>query len=119
MKNLVESIRGSLINMLNNATWMDESTRRAAVDKVKSTIAHIGFHKKLSNQTELEELYGSLTLKQNEFFKNVLRVNKFNLDYSFRQLHEPNDEDNWPIYAMLAPWGASYVRQRNEIRKFD
>lgn len=119
VRNLVDSIRSSFIDILNDATWMDANTKRAAVDKAKSTIAHIGFLKELSNQTKIREHYKSLTLNENEFFMNVLRVQKFNQDYSFRQLHKSNDEDNWLRYTMLAPIGASYVFQKNEIREFD
>lgn len=114
---LVESIRNSFIDMLNNATWMDEETKKAALGKAKSTIAHIGFFKELSNETKLEEHYKSLALNENEFFMNVLRVNKFNIDYAFRQLYKPAENDDWLNYPIPATIGAFHVPQKNAIRK--
>lgn len=117
--NLVKKIKSSLIDMLNNATWMDENTKRSAMDKAKSTTAHIGFPKELSNRTKIEEHYQSLGLNESEFFMNVLRLKRFNQDYNFRQLHKPVDEDKWLRHTMLAPFGASYIKQSNEMCKFE
>lgn len=112
---LVENIRGSFIEMLNNATWMDEDTKRLAVDKAKSTKAHIGFLQELSNHTKLEEHYKSLTLNESEFLLNVLRVNKLEQEYSLRQLYEPIEIDDWLNYPIPTTVGAFHVKQKNEI----
>lgn len=115
---LFENIRSSFIDMLNNGTWMDENTKNAAVDKARSTVAHIGFSKELSNITKLEHHYKSLTLNESEFFLNALRLNKFQMDYDFHRLHEPVHNDKWQIYTALGTGiTALYVMQQNEIRK--
>lgn len=114
---LVERVRASFIDMLNNATWMDEDTKKAAVDKAKSTVAHIGYLKELSNRTKLEEHYQSLALNESGFLMNVLRVNKFELDYVFRQLPEPMENDNWLNYPIPTTVGLFHIKQKNEIRK--
>lgn len=119
VNSLVESVRSSFIDMLNSATWMDDNTKNAAVDKAKSTIAHIGFLEELTNGTKLEEYYKSLTLNQNEFLFNALRLKKLNLDYSFRQLHEPVDKDNWLRHTMIASLGAVSDKQKNVICKLN
>lgn len=119
VNSLIEEIRSSFIDMLNNATWMDEDTKREAVDKAKSTIAHIGFPKELTNRTKIEEYYKSLALNQNGFLLNALRLKKLNLDYSLRQLREPVDKDDWLSHTMLASLGAANDIQKNVIRELN
>lgn len=97
---------------------MDEDTKKVAVDKAKSTRAHIGFLQELSNKTKLEEHYQSfqsLSLNESEFLMNVFRVNKFELDYAFRQLRKPMENDNWLYYPSPTTVGAFHVKQQNEI----
>lgn len=117
VEQMVENIRNSFVEILNNATWLDESTKKLAVDKAKSTIAHVGFMKELSNATKIEHYYKSLTLNESEFLLNALRLNKFDLDHNFRHLYEPTDKNDWLKYPIPAKVGAFHIHRKNAIRK--
>ena len=96
---------------------MDETTKKAAVDKAKAIATHKIFPNDPIIKTKLHNYYESMTLNESEFFLNFLRLNKLDLDYNFRQLHEPVDKDDWLRYPMRIAIGAFYNVFQNKIRK--
>lgn len=114
---LVENIGDSFIDTLNNATWMDESTKTASIDKVKAISSHIAYPTKLTNITLLENYYEQLNFNEKEHLLNVLRLRKFDRDYEFHQLQMPIYKTDWVEYAMPTAINAFYIHQQNSIRK--
>lgn len=113
---LVENIRSSLVDILNNAAWMDKNTKKAAVDKAKAIVAHIAYPKDLTNKRNLKDYYEALTLDENEFFMNVLRVQKFEKDYAIRQLHRPMNKTDWLAREIpITKATAFYIPSENSI----
>lgn len=115
---IVGNIKSSFIDMLQQVSWMDESTKRAAVDKAKALIAHIAFPNELTNKTELENFYKLLTMNENEYFMNALRLNKFRTEYALRQLYEPVNKSDWLAHATPAMTNAFYSALENSIRMY-
>lgn len=115
---LVQNIRNAFIDKLYEATWMDESTKRVAIEKAKAIIAHIAFPNAMTNIMKLENHYKSLEFNGNEYFMNALRLRKFETDYAFSQLHEPIDKTDWLTHAMPTIVNAFYNVQENSIREY-
>lgn len=118
VKQFFENIRGAFIDILNNVKWMDENTRKAAVDKAKAIVAHIAFPDELTNNMKLEEHYKSLTFNENEYFLNILRLKKFSIDNNFGRLYDPVNKTHWLQHAMPAVINAFYVLLENSIGKY-
>lgn len=112
---IVDNIKSAFIDMLHKVTWMDESTKLAAVNKAKALIAHIAFPKELTNKTQLENYYESLALNESEYFMNALRMNKFKTEYALRELYEPVDKSDWLAHATPAMTNAFYSALENSI----
>lgn len=115
---IVENIKGAFIDMLHKVTWMDESTKKAAVDKANGLIAHIAFPNELTNKTKLENYYKSLTLNESEYFMNALRLNKFKTEYALRELYQPVNKTDWLAHATPAMTNAFYSALENSIREY-
>lgn len=115
---IVENIRSSFIDMLHKVTWMDETTKSAAVDKAKALIAHIAYPKELTNKTKLEQYYKSLEMNEDEYLMNALRLNKFKTEYALRELYNPVNKTDWLTHATPAMTNAFYAALENSIRKF-
>ena len=94
---------------------MDESTKKAAVDKAKALIAHIAFPNELTNKTELENYYKSLTMNESEYFMNALRLNKFKTEYALRELYSAVNKSDWLAHATPAMTNAFYSALENSI----
>ena len=117
IEQLVENIRNALVDSLHQVTWMDEITKQAAVDKAKAIATYKIFPNDPIIKTKLDNYYESLTLDESEFFLNFLHLNKLDLDYNFRQLHKPDEKDDWLVYQLATTIGAFYNVFQNKIRK--
>lgn len=102
--------------MLHKVEWMDEKTKNAAIEKAKALISHIAYPQELTNNTYLEEFYGSLEMKDDEYFLNALRLNKFKTERALRELYEPVDKMSWLTHATPAMTNAFYSALENSIQ---
>lgn len=115
---IVENIQSSFIDLLHKVSWMDETTKQAAIEKAKALVAHIGYPKELTNNTKLEEYYNSLEMNENEYLMNALRLNKFKTDKMLHELYDPVDKNDWVVHATPAMTNAFYSALENSIREF-
>lgn len=115
---IVENIQSSFIDLLHKVSWMDETTKQAAIEKAKALVAHIGYPKELTNNTKLEEYYNSLEMNENEYLMNALRLNKFKTDKMLHELYEVVDKNDWVVHATPAMTNAFYSALENSIREF-
>lgn len=114
---IVENIQAEFVNMLQKVTWMDETTKSAAIEKARKLVAHIAYPEELTNNTKLEEYYSSLEMKEDEYFMNGLRLNKFKSEYALRELYNPVNKNDWLTHATPAMTNAFYSALENSIRK--
>lgn len=54
---MVADIRAEFLDILNKVDWMDEQTRKNAIDKAKSMSTHIAYPDELLDNKKLEEFY--------------------------------------------------------------
>lgn len=97
---------------------MDANTKKSAVDKAKAIMAHIAFPPELTNVTKLEEYYKKLAFNENEYFLNVLRSRKFNIDNGMSQLNDPVNKTHWLKHAMPTMINAFYAPFENSISEY-
>lgn len=114
---MVDDIQAAFIKMLHDVEWMDNETKQKAIRKAQALIAHIGYPNELINATKIDELYKELELASDEYFMNALRLNRFQVDFSFRQLYVPLNKTDWISHAAPAVSNAFYSAQENSIRE--
>lgn len=114
---MVNSIKEEFAKILEGVSWMDESTRKAALNKAQKMIAHIGYPDELMDDSKLLKYYGNLTVNEGKYFESIVNVTKFetvkNLE-SFRKLVNKTD---WETHSSVAVINAFYNPQENSIRK--
>lgn len=92
---------------------MDAETRKSADEKANAITDMIGFPNFILNPKELDERYESLQIKENEYFLNNIRVNKYNLRKSLENLDQPVNKTTW---IMTPPTvNAYYTPTKNQI----
>jgi neprilysin len=116
-KQMVESIQEEFQKILENVTWMDDSTRAAAMKKAKAMIAHIGYPDELMNDTKLVEFYDDLTLDDSKYFESVLNVSRFDNMKTMKNLRKAVNKTDWESHANVAVINAFYNPLENSIRK--
>ncbi|XP_061729220.1 neprilysin-2-like [Cydia pomonella] len=96
--------------------WMDEKTRKSALEKVAAITSHIGYPDELLDDSKLEEFYEKLKLDENSsYLENILDVNLFNKEYLFSQLRKQVNKTHWVSYADVAVINARYYPFQNSM----
>lgn len=112
---MVRYIHTEFMKILDVVDWMDESTREQAREKAKTIKTYIGYPSELLNDTLVSSLYQNLTLSQEGYFDNIIKVRKWSTDYAFSQLRKPNIRGEWKKHARAAVVNAFYNSLENSI----
>ncbi|VDI14573.1 Hypothetical predicted protein [Mytilus galloprovincialis] len=67
---MIAEVKTAFINNLPNLKWMDEFTRKAAIDKANAVIDMIGFPAFINNKTRLDKEYSGLIIKGDEYLEH-------------------------------------------------
>lgn len=68
---MVADIRSEFQDILKKVDWMDEQTRRNALDKAKSMSSHIAYPDELMDNNKLQEFYSGV--------KYIINIDLFTL----------------------------------------
>lgn len=114
---MVNGIRKEFELILNEVKWMDEETRKSALNKLKSMSTHIGYPDEIMDNTKIEKYYENLEIDENNYLSSVLNMNVFGTDYAFNKLRQPVNKTDWVTHARPAVVNAFYSSIENSIRK--
>ncbi|KAF7992746.1 hypothetical protein HCN44_005090 [Aphidius gifuensis] len=110
---MIHTIREAFNELLVENDWMDDETRDVAKNKANSMNERIGYPDFLNNPDELNKEYSMLNMTENEFFKNVIFVLKYDAQYNIQKLREPVDKDKWSTEPAVV--NAFYNPNKNDI----
>lgn len=112
---MVKNIRGVFNGILTEVDWMDDTTRKAAQEKLKSMSTYIGYPDEIVDNSKLEEYYRKLDIDPDKYFGSFLKMNVFGTDYSFSKLRLPVNKTEWIRHARPAVVNAFYSSIENSI----
>ncbi|CAH1183162.1 unnamed protein product [Phaedon cochleariae] len=113
---MVADIRTEFEDILKEVDWMDEETRRNALDKAKSMETHIAYPDELLDDKKLEEFYDGLELDENLYMRSILNLTLFGTRFSFRRLRQPVNKTDWITHGRPAVVNAFYSSIENSIQ---
>jgi predicted metalloendopeptidase len=106
MNDLVENIRATLREELENATWMNPQTRKNAVHKLNSFHAKIGYPERWHD-------YGQVKVRRDNFLDSSRSADLAFQRYRLAKIGKPLDRNDW---GMTPPTvNAYYMSSMNEI----
>lgn len=114
---MVNNIRYQFENILKEVNWMDNETRKSALNKLHSMSTHIGYPDEIMDNSKIEEYYKDLEIDPDDYLKSVLHMNVFGTDYAFNKLRKPVNKTDWVTHARPAIVNAFYSSIENSIRK--
>lgn len=114
---MVNGIRYQFENILKDVAWMDDETRKSAINKLHSMSTHIGYPDEIMDNSKIEEYYQDLEIDENDYLKSVLHMNVFGTDYAFTKLRKPVNKTDWITHARPAIVNAFYSSIENSIRE--
>ncbi|XP_015511770.2 neprilysin-2 isoform X1 [Neodiprion lecontei] len=113
---MVADIRQEFTKILEKVEWMDEKTRKAALEKAASMATHIAYPDELLDDKKLEEFYDGLELNPDDYIGSILNLTLFGTEYSFGRLRKPVNKSDWVSHGRPAIVNAFYSSIENSIQ---
>lgn len=92
---MIHNLRDAFGELVNENTWMDDTTRALAKEKAKYIQEKIGYQDFILNTTALDEYYENYTAAADTYFENVLSNLKRSSIDSLRYLRYEVDKNDW------------------------
>ena len=106
MVQLVENLRTSLGQRIQQLTWMSDTTKQKALEKLKAITVKVGYPDKWKN-------YSALTITPESYLQNALNAGAFNFNYMIQKINKPVDKTEWMMPPQMV--NAYYNPSGNEI----
>ncbi|KAK9304003.1 hypothetical protein QLX08_004498 [Tetragonisca angustula] len=113
---MVADIRQEFTEILKKVDWMDEETRKSALDKAASMTSHIAYPDELLDDEKLEQFYEKLELTTDNYLEGILNLTLFGVEYSFSKLRKPVNKSDWVTHGRPAIVNAFYSSIENSIQ---
>src|SRR5260370_14336245 len=106
MNEMIENLRATLRQELEQAEWLDPDTRKNAIAKLNSFVAKIGYPDRWRD-------YSGLKIDRKSYFDNARSVKLFDRQYQLAKIGQPVNRNDWGM--IRPPVKASANTARNEI----
>jgi predicted metalloendopeptidase len=114
---MVNRIKAEFEKTLKTVPWMDNETRKSALQKLASMTTYIGYPDELMDDDKLIEHYKNLDFDESKYLETILNLNIFSTVKSLEKLHDPVDKKDWRSHGKPAVVNAYYSSIENSIRK--
>ncbi|XP_065335198.1 endothelin-converting enzyme homolog [Cloeon dipterum] len=74
---MVTNIKSAFKDRVKSRNWMDEATKKVAMEKIDAVSAHVGFPNWLFVPGKIEEYYQSLNVVDGEWFTSMINIHVF------------------------------------------
>jgi len=113
---MVHAIKDEFGEILKSSSWMDDPSRKVAIEKLKKMQFFVGYPEELIDDKKLVEYYRKLKIDTNQYLDTVLSVNRFNNDKIFERL-AITDRNDWTQIMSPTLVNAAYSIFENNIRE--
>jgi len=103
---LIEAIRGAFKERIEKLTWMNDSTKQKAFEKLAKITKKVGYPDKWKD-------FSSLTIDRGPLVLNMQRASLWWLNYEINKLGKPVDRTEWEMSPQT--YNAYYNPSNNEI----
>lgn len=109
-KKQMETLVGNLINSfgerIKKLTWMTDTTKQKALEKLKAITVKVGYPNKWKD-------YTNLSVSPDSYMENVINANKFFFQRELKKINKPVDKEEWFMTPQTV--NAYYNPSANEI----
>lgn len=116
---ITNSIHKEFIRMLENTAWIDEATRKIAIEKAMAINFFIGYSDELIDNAKLDEYYRELELQPESLLHSILSIKKFDANQVVKTFRQPADKNDWTFLSKESTIvNAFCIPQLNTVSKF-
>lgn len=113
MQEMIKDIREVFISNLDDLTWMDAQTKKAAEEKARAIRERIGYSDNIMEDQFLNNEYKDLNYSAEEYFENILKNLEFAQKKRLRKLRVKVNKEEWVTGAAVV--NAFYSSSKNQI----
>ncbi|XP_045472072.1 neprilysin-2-like [Harmonia axyridis] len=113
---IVKDVEEQFTKTLTTIDWMDQETKKAALEKLKNMDKYIAYPDELMDDSKLEEFYKNLQLTSDNYIEIVLNISKFQTEKEMMLLSEPVVRSDWRTRSAVAVVNAYYDTNANAIQ---
>ncbi|CAN9511474.1 unnamed protein product [Ophioblennius macclurei] len=113
MEEMIKDIREVFISTLDDLTWMDSETKKAAEEKARAIQERIGYSDNIMDDKYLNNEYKDLSYSAEEYFENILQNQEFLQKKRLRKLRVKVNKEEWVTGAAVV--NAFYSSSKNQI----
>uniref|UniRef100_A0A4W6BZV8 Neprilysin n=1 Tax=Lates calcarifer TaxID=8187 RepID=A0A4W6BZV8_LATCA len=110
---MIKDIREVFISNLNDLTWMDAETKKAAEEKARAIRERIGYSDNIMDDKYLNNEYKDLSYNAEEYFENILQNLEYVQKKRLRKLRVKVNKEEWVTGAAVV--NAFYSSSKNQI----
>uniref|UniRef100_A0A3Q3WI10 Neprilysin n=1 Tax=Mola mola TaxID=94237 RepID=A0A3Q3WI10_MOLML len=110
---MIKDIREVFISNLDDLTWMDALTKKAAEEKARAIRERIGYSDNILNDEYLNNEYKDLAYSAEEYFENILQNLEYMQKRRLRKLRVKVNKEEWVTGAAVV--NAFYSSSKNQI----
>ena len=118
-KLLVKEVKDSFQTVLQTNTWLDEPTRKLALEKLAAIQENVAYPDWVMNNQDLDNYYSHLKnvqINKGHFMESATQLNTLTVRHGFDTLNQPiNHTLMWPMTP--ATVNAAYMPAENSISK--
>lgn len=115
---MVTDIKEAFEEIIKTRDWMDEDTKKSALEKLHKMSVNIAYPNELMDDNIVTEYYKGLHVKKEEYFESSLRSVAFLTDKGLDRLHESVNKTDWRDLSYVAIVNAFYHPLLNYISEF-
>lgn len=106
MITLVDNLKEAFGQRIQNVTWMNNTTKDKALEKLESILVKVGY-------PDTWRDYSGLSIEKDSYFANIIRSNRFDIAYMVNKINKPVDRNEWLMSPQTV--NAYYNPTTNEI----
>ncbi|KAF5283678.1 hypothetical protein FQA39_LY17253 [Lamprigera yunnana] len=112
---LVRDIRRAFVDILRKIEWVDEHTRKHAIEKVLAMKQYVAYPIELLDYKNVEAYYKNLEIDKSNYLKTILMVKKFLQNREYLFLRENISKTEWLFHTTPLTINAYYSLTENSI----
>ncbi|PIO62634.1 hypothetical protein TELCIR_15795, partial [Teladorsagia circumcincta] len=113
---MVNDLRDSFQEMLNESTWMDSLTKKSAFEKSLGMLSQIAYPEFILDSKELDNHYDNFSVKETDSYSRMVeKILRFDVEFAFKRLIKPVDRNEYDFNAAIVD--AYYTPIFNAIRR--
>uniref|UniRef100_A0A8C7YQ73 Neprilysin n=1 Tax=Oryzias sinensis TaxID=183150 RepID=A0A8C7YQ73_9TELE len=113
MEEMIKDIREVFISNMDDLSWMDAETKKAAEEKARAIRERIGYSDTIMDDEHLNNEYKDLSYNAEKYFENILQNLEYVQKKRLRKLRVKVNKDEWVTGAAVV--NAFYSASKNQI----